>query len=198
MPTTDNYGQGVSVASLTDAPDLPKAASDLANGIVPLTVMRFASASARGAALAGDTAPVEGMATYLLDVNRLEVYDGSSWVTPPQTLTSTTSGLTAASGFTVNDFAGYREGRTTMIDCYVARTGGNINASGGNITDTACCTLPSGWRPTHQTINGSWDNGVVSGGFVVGTDGICTLRSAGGDITNGTNLRLHLVFIKTT
>jgi hypothetical protein len=198
VTSTDAYGQDIGLWSMTDAPSIPDAIKLLSDGVIPRGVLRFASASARGAALSGDTAPVEGMASYLLDVNRLEVYDGSSWVTPPQTLTSTTSGLTAASGFTVNDFAGYREGRTTMIDCYVARTGGTINASGGNITDTACCTLPSGWRPTHQTINGSWDNGVVSGGFVVGTDGICTLRSAGGDITNGTNLRLHLVFIKTT
>lgn len=119
-------------------------------------------------------------------------------MTPPQTLTSTTSGLSAASGFAVNDFAGYREGRTTMIDAYLIRTGGTITENGGNIADTTCCTIPNGWRPTHQTINGMWDNGVVSGGFVVGTDGICTLRTATGSITAGTNLRLHIVFIKTT
>lgn len=198
MTTTDAYGQNIDLWAMTDAPSIPDAIKALSDGVIPRGVMRFSSASARGAALAGATAPVEGMASYLLDVNRLEVYDGSAWVTPPQTLTSTSTGLTAASGFAVNDFAGYREGRVTMVDAYVSRTGGTINESGGNIADTACCTLPSGWRPTHQTINGGWDNGVVSGGFVVGTDGICTLRSATGDITNGTNLRLHLMFIKTT
>ena len=198
MTSTDAYGQNIGLWAMTDAPSIPDAIKLLSDGVIPRGVMRFASASARGAALAGATAPVEGMASYLLDVNRLEVYDGSAWVTPPQTLTSTASGLTAGSGFAVNDFAGYREGRVTMVDAYVARTGGTINESGGNITDTVCCTLPSGWRPTHQTINSTWDNGVVSGGFVVGTDGICTLRSATGDITSGTNLRLHLMFIKTT
>jgi len=198
VTTTDAYGQSIGLWAMTDAPSIPDAIKSLSDGVIPRGVMRFASASARGAALAGATAPVEGMASYLLDVNRLEIYDGSAWVTPPQTLTSTASGLTAGSGFAVNDFAGYREGRTTMVDMYLSRTGGTINESGGNITDTVCCTLPSGWRPTHQTINGTWDNGVVSGGFVVGTDGICTLRSATGDITSGTNLRLHLVFIKTT
>ena len=198
MPTPDAYGQNIDLWAMTDAPSIPDAIKALSDGVIPRGVMRFASASARGAALAGDTAPVEGMVTYLLDVNRLEAYDGSTWVTPPQTLTSTTSGLTAGSGFAVSDFSAYREGRTTMVDCYVSRTGGTINETGGNIADTICCTLPAGWRPTHQTINGSWDNGVVSGGFVVGTDGICTLRSATGDITAGTNLRLHIVFIKTT
>ncbi|MET7687940.1 hypothetical protein ABZT06_08165 [Streptomyces sp. NPDC005483] len=198
MPTTDDYGQGVNIASLTDAPDANKLAKDLANAIAPRSVMRFASASARGAALSGTTAPVEGMATYLMDVNRLEVYDGSAWMTPLQSLSSTNSGLSAASGFAVVDFAGYREGRVTAIDAFLTRTGATINESGGNIADTVCCTLPSGWRPTHQTINGSWDSGVAGGGFVVGTDGICTLRSATGDISNNSNLRLHVVFIKTT
>jgi hypothetical protein len=198
MAAPDNYGQGVSVWQMTDAPSIPGAAQALADGIIPRTVMRFASASARGAALTGAYAPVEGMATYLADVNRLEVYDGASWAPPPQALTSTTSGLVVSSGFSQLDFSAYREGRTTMVDVYLTRTGGTISESGGNIADTACCTLPAGWRPTHQTINGAWDNGVVSGGFVVGTDGVCTLRSAGGDITSGTNMRLHIVFIKTT
>lgn len=198
MPTTDDYGQGINIAALTDAPDASKLAQDLANAIAPRSVMRFASASARGAALAGTTAPVEGMTTWLLDVERLEVYDGSGWITPPQSLVSTASGLSTASGFSLNDFAGHREGRVTAIDVYLARTGSTITASGGNIPDTVCCTLPSGWRPTHQTINGTWDNGEAGGGFVVGTDGICTLRSATGSIDNGSNLRLHVVFIKTT
>lgn len=198
MPTSDNYGQGVGIWQMTDAPSIPGAVGALADGIIPRTVMRFASASARGATLSGSYAPVEGMATYLQDVNRLEVYDGSSWVTPPQSLSSTTSGLSVASGFSQLDFAGYREGRNVMVDVFLARTGSTISESSGNIADTVCCTLPAGWRPTHQTINGFWDSGVASGGFVTGTDGICTLRSATGDVTNGSNLRLHLNFLITT
>ena len=195
MPTQDDYAQDIDLISLTDAPDIPKAITDLAAGVIPRSVMRFASASARGATL---TAPVEGMPTWLQDVNRLEVYDGSAWVTPPQTLTSTTSGLSVPSGFSLNDFAAYREGRVIAVDVYLSRTGATIPEDDGNIVDTVCCTLPSGWRPTHQTINGTWDSGVAGGGFVVGTDGVCTLRSATGDISNGSNVRLHVVFIKTT
>jgi hypothetical protein len=77
VPTTDDYGQGVQIASLTDAPDANKLAKDIANAIAPRSIMRFTSASARGATL---TAPVEGMLTWLQDVNRLDLYDGTTWV----------------------------------------------------------------------------------------------------------------------
>ncbi|MCP3820056.1 hypothetical protein NLX86_18745 [Streptomyces sp. A3M-1-3] len=77
MATTDDYGQGVSVATLTDPPNAETLAKNLASGIVPRTVMRFASASSRSATV---TSPVEGMVTWLQDLNRLYVYDGSAWV----------------------------------------------------------------------------------------------------------------------
>jgi hypothetical protein len=80
VSTTDAYGQSIPLASLTDGPDLPKAIADLAAGVIPRGVMRFASASTRGATLAGDAAPVEGMLTYLQDVNRLDLYTGSTWL----------------------------------------------------------------------------------------------------------------------
>lgn len=105
------------------------------------------------------------------------------------------TGLVAATGFSVNDFRGYRSGKVIAADMYIMRTGANIVATTGNIGDTACCTLPAGWTPTNGTINGDWDNGASEGGFVVGTDGICTLRTASADITTGTNLRLHVDFI---
>lgn len=117
--------------------------------------------------------------------------------------TITTTGLTAASGFSVNDFYGVKSGKAVSLDMYLARTGADITASGGNIADTACCTVPSGLRPTAtSTITGSWDNGVVSGGFVIGTDGITTLRTSNGNITGtaGTgvsNLRLHISFVQS-
>lgn len=76
MPTTDTYGQGTSLASLTDAPDIPKAIVDLATGVIPRGVMRFASASARGVTL---TSPVEGMVTWLQDIKSLQVYSSGSW-----------------------------------------------------------------------------------------------------------------------
>ncbi|KUN99478.1 hypothetical protein [Streptomyces resistomycificus] len=195
MPTTDDYGQGVNIASLTDAPDASKLAKDLANAIAQRSLMRFASASARGATL---TAPIEGMPSWLEDVNRLEIYNGSSWVTPEPSLVSGTTGLSASSGFSLNDFTGYRQGRMTVLDIYLTRTGATINATNGNIVDTVCCVVPASWRPTHDTITGCYDTGIVHGGFVLGVDGIVTLRTASNDLANNTNLRLHIAFLRTT
>ncbi|MCX4816783.1 hypothetical protein OG601_47545 [Streptomyces sp. NBC_01239] len=193
--STDDYGQGVNIASLADAPNAELLAKNIANGIAQRSVMRFASSSARSATL---TAPVDGMATWLQDVDRLEVYTGSGWVTPQPSLSSTTSGLSVASGFSQLDFFGFRQGRNVTIDVYLTRTGSNIVSTNGNIADTVCCTLPSGWRPTHDTVTSCFDNGIVHGGFVVGTDGICTLRTASDNISNATNLRLHVGFLITT
>lgn len=100
MATTDDYGQGVNIASLTDAPDAGKLAKDLANTLAQRGVMRFSSASTRGATL---TAPVEGMPSWLQDANRLDIYDGTAWrpvlvggatVANAQQTTITTSSIT--------------------------------------------------------------------------------------------------------
>lgn len=80
MPTTDDYGQGVQIASKTDAPNAEKLAKDIVNAIAQRSILRFPSAFTRGAALAGASGPVEGMLTWLQDVNRLDLYDGSAWV----------------------------------------------------------------------------------------------------------------------
>lgn len=110
----------------------------------------------------------------------------------------TSSGLTAATDFAVNNFWANRQGAAVELNMYLNYTGAGITATGGNITDTTCCTVPVGWRPNSaSTINGHWDDGTASGGFVLGTDGVCTLRTASGNIATGRNLRLHIVFNMT-
>lgn len=198
MTSTDTFGQGIGIWQMTDAPSIPPAIQALADGVIPRGVMRFASASARGAALVGAAAPAEGMVTYLLDVNRLETYNGADWVSPEPNLVAGSSGLSAQAGFSVIDFSGYRQGRSVSVDMYLSRTGATINATNGNIVDTACAVVPTSWRPTHDTITGCYDTGIVHGGFVVGTDGIVTLRTASNDLANGTNLRMHISFLRTT
>jgi hypothetical protein len=79
VTTTDQWGQGIDLWQLTDPPSIPDAIRALADGVIPRGVLRFASASARGATLAGDQAPVEGMLTWLQDINRLDLWDGASW-----------------------------------------------------------------------------------------------------------------------
>jgi hypothetical protein len=75
VPTTDNYGQNIAIPALTDAPN----AATLGNGlaaIVPQSVMRFASASARNATI---TSPVAGMQAWLTTEKLMTMYDGTSW-----------------------------------------------------------------------------------------------------------------------
>lgn len=103
MAGTDDYGQGVSIAALTDAPDAGILAKNIANAITSRSIMRFTSASNRTASLTGVSAPVEGMVSWLQDTNRLYVYDGSAWnpVTPVQQ-----SGTVALSFTNQDDYSG--------------------------------------------------------------------------------------------
>ncbi|MFH8804044.1 hypothetical protein ACH4F6_31400 [Streptomyces sp. NPDC017936] len=73
---TDSYGQSITLYQNTEAPNLEALVKNLADGVIPRGILRFSSASARAATL---TSPVEGMVTWLQDVNRLYVYDGSAW-----------------------------------------------------------------------------------------------------------------------
>lgn len=110
---------------------------------------------------------------------------------------SQTTGLVAASGFSVNNLFARRTAQVVTVDVYMERTGADLTLSGGNLPDTAMCTVPAGWRPQHSTISGSFDNGVTGfGGAVLGTDGIVTLRSSAGTIGNGTNVRAQFIFIQ--
>lgn len=108
----------------------------------------------------------------------------------------TTSGLVAATNFSVNNFWANRHGATVEMNIYLQYTGSGITATAGNIPDTLCCTVPVGWRPNSaSTLNGIWDNGSQSGGFVLGTDGLCTLRTSSASIsTSAPNFRFHITF----
>jgi hypothetical protein len=194
MPTQDPYGQNVNLVSLTDAPDMAKAISDLAAGVIPRGVMRFASASARGAAI---PTPEEGMVTYLLDSNTFQLYNGSAWVTPEPSLVTGTTGLSATAGWSVNYFNGVRQGRVTSIDFYMTRTGANLTPTNGNINDVVAATVPTSWRPTHAIVNACWDSGFAHGGFILDTNGVVTVRTASYVIETGHNLRFQCTFLRT-
>ncbi|MEU7340537.1 hypothetical protein [Streptomyces sp. NPDC007074] len=122
----------------------------------------------------------------------------------PPTVT-TTAGLVPAAGFSVNDFRGYRNGRNVELNMYLFRSGADIVVTGtANLNDTQICTVPPNWRPTSGTINGTWDDGTAEGGFVIGTDGLCTLRTSNGELIrgdataptgNGRNIRMHATFV---
>lgn len=124
----------------------------------------------------------------LITADRLNNYDLDD---------ETTSGFVIASGWTLNNFWANRSRSTVEMNIYVLRSGADITATTGNIADTAVGTVPSGWRPNSaSTLNGHWDDGTASGGWVVGTDGIATLRTASSTITTNRNVRMHIVFNK--
>lgn len=148
MPTTDAWGQGISLASLTDAPDLPKAIADLATGVIPRGVLPFASASTRGATLTGNSAPHAGMVTYLQDVDRLEVWDGSKWQaivssTLPWANVTLGSAYEAWDGSTVGPRV-RREGSIVYLEGRLQRQdGGTIGATDSLVLGT----VPAAYRP---------------------------------------------------
>lgn len=108
-----------------------------------------------------------------------------------------TTGLTAASGFTVTGFSGYKVGHTAFIFATVSNTSA-ISESGGNITpDVTIATLPAGWAPL-DAINGCFGNGAMDGEYVILTDGSIQLRSAVANISAGTTLRLTAAYVYAT
>ncbi|MFD7661090.1 hypothetical protein [Streptomyces sp. NPDC059788] len=152
MPTTDTYGQGVQVYALPDAPNLETLAGNLAVGLVPRSVMRFASASARNATI---TSPVAGMAAFLVAEKLLTVYDGTAW-TVVAAGTSAWTTIPLASGFAHNGNSnGSAQYRVVNLfgELTVMLQGGidityfgspAVISNGGIITSAA---LPSAARP---------------------------------------------------
>lgn len=86
---TDDYGQGIAIPALTDAPSISLTGASI-HALVPQTIMRFASASARNAAI---PSPVAGMQAWLTAEKLMTYYDGTSWTTyePPQVQTLNSS-----------------------------------------------------------------------------------------------------------
>ena len=136
MPKPDIYGQGINIASLTDAPNAETLATDIANAIASRSVLRFASASARAATLTGTSAAVEGMMSWLQDTNLLQYYDGTAWQSfeNPQVNTFNASQNLNAGGTTnyfALDLGGQISGNTSgMFDAASHPTRLNVPTAG--------------------------------------------------------------------
>lgn len=156
MPLTDSYGQGVTYPTLTDKPNAQTLGQGIVDGLTPKVVMTFASAVVRGATIKKPTA---GMVTWLKDVGRLEVYDGSAWVAFGYGVnTWKTVGLATGFSHNGNDngTVQYRVVQLFGEDALMLRGGLNITyksgaiQNNGNINSTA---LPTSARPaTRRTV----------------------------------------------
>jgi len=112
---------------------------------------------------------------------------------------TTTTGLAASTGFAVNSFSGRRVNGITTVMAQVDRTGALITetaAGNGNITDTAMCTFPSGWRPP-ETVNTIWSNGFNDGECTITSTGVVTVRTTSGSVgmATGTTVRISTTWI---
>lgn len=131
---TDDYGQGISIADLDSQPNAEALGKNIANPLAARSNMRFASASARTAALTGATAPVEGMETWLQDTNHKYVYDGSTWVELGRALT--TEFVEDTTNRTVTSTS-YVNGSAALSDTIVAPQSGQIEVTFGVRCDSS-------------------------------------------------------------
>lgn len=145
---TDDFGQAIPYLDYTDIPDLNAWGSALVGAVAQQTVMRFASASSRGATLTGATAPVPGMLCYLVSEDRFEAYtSGQGWIPVTPGPWATLPYGTGYQGFAGNP--GYRLiNGTVQLRGQVSKTDGTVFTSNGT-TGYAIATLPSGFRPTY-------------------------------------------------
>jgi hypothetical protein len=110
-------------------------AEDVNSFLMDQTVMSFAGTAARGSAI---PSPVEGMVTYLEDIDDLRTYNGSAWVSPSALTHINTTTFTSANVVTVNnvfssEYDTYKiiltAASSTAIDsAFVLRAGG-VNAT---------------------------------------------------------------------
>ncbi|MFG3244609.1 hypothetical protein [Streptomyces sp. NPDC048157] len=126
----------------------------------------------------------------------LERWSGTAWEEYPLLATSS-SGATAASGFSLNSWRGRARSSVATVNVSVTRTGAKIDAdSSGNIGDTDLVTIPPNWRPPFA-VSAVVGDGFGDGEANIGVDGVVTLRSwsAGGVVTSGRNLRVTATYV---
>jgi hypothetical protein len=121
-------------------------AADLEDYCENQSVLRFASAAARDAALT--TVKVEGMMAYLVDLNVMTVYSGAAWSTIGPVhgaLTNYTPVLTQSGAVTktVNNASYIRIGRMIIGNVWLNVTGPGTAANAVTISTPVTASTPS-------------------------------------------------------
>jgi len=110
-----------------------------------------------------------------------------------------TTGFVNATGWSSTMYAKRTCGVITIV-LNSTRTGANIAADGtGNISDQTIGTIPAGWRPTVENIEGAACSGYGDGGINIALNGAVILRtwSANGIIVqNDHNVRSCFTFVQ--
>jgi hypothetical protein len=109
-------------------------ASEINDNLMRQSVMVFSNAAARTAAI---TAPLEGMLTWLEDVNRYESYNGTAWVSPfGSTLVGSSSFTSVTSVALDNVFTSAYDNYDIYISVSATSASGiglNLRAAGVNL-----------------------------------------------------------------
>ena len=144
-------------------------------------VMRFANAAARTTALSGVLA--EGMVSYLMDTNAVEVYDGSAWV---GVATGDITAVTAGTGIS----GGGTSGAVTITNSMATE----ITAAGDIIVGTGSGTfdnLPIGTTGQVLTADTTvspykvkWASAASGGGFTLINSGGTTLSGSSTSVSS--------------
>ncbi|BBB01083.1 hypothetical protein RVR_8334 [Actinacidiphila reveromycinica] len=147
----DAWGQGIDTLDYTDQPDLVVLGQTLRDGLTPRSVMRFADATSRDAAVAS---PVAGMIAWLTATKVWTGFDGTAWVALAAGTQAWTT-PTLATGYTANGNSnGVPQYRVVNLfgDLVVMWRGGlgvtytsGAPANSGNFLHDP---LPAGARPT--------------------------------------------------
>jgi hypothetical protein len=135
-------------------------ASEINDNLMRQSVMVFSNSAARTSAI---SSPVEGMLTYLEDVDRYEHYTGSAWVSPFGMTRLTTSTFSAQTSVSVNSvFSATYRNYKIILNCSSKSVNGAINMRlrasgtdtttnynfGGNVFRTNAGTSPFGGNAT--------------------------------------------------
>jgi hypothetical protein len=111
-------------------------ASEVNENLMQQAVSTFSNAAARTAAI---TSPVEGQMTYLLDVDRYDHWNGSSWVSPFGYTLLARQSFTSATAVVIDNVFSSIYDTYQMIISYSSVSGASevsFNLRNGGVTDT--------------------------------------------------------------
>lgn len=125
---------------------------------------------------------VAGQAVYRDDTARVEVHDGTSWQTyaPLRDSGWQAGGITAASGFAINDARVRQVGELVQVEVHLQLTNQqNYGAGSGAIGDVTLANIPAEYAPSGRFYAGGVFGGVTATGYVE-TDGRVRLEAING------------------
>ncbi|MFD1658879.1 hypothetical protein ACFSL4_11835 [Streptomyces caeni] len=134
----------------------------------------------------------------------LQRWNGTAWADyqPPVAVETTTTGVTAATDWSVAWYSARRTGGVCSFTLALIRTGADLTATAagttnpGNVADQLMATLPAGWRPAGETTAAASD-GYGTGAARIVADGSVQLIAwtTSGVIHTGNNVRISACFV---